>query len=778
MNDVVLKINVVETPTEWILMCESPAGGASERIPVPFHADELQTRLHDMETSVIRSYSKVMTRRSASPEATALKFGNQLAEVLLSGETRVFFEECRRQAKASGGQVRVLLETDGPTVSQIPWEFAVDPRVKDDYLSLRLSLARHLRVSTPVPPLTVKPPLRVLGVHAQPHDRPALDFSQEQESVAALQTVSSDLVQVTWLEGDQWSDLSDKLGEGGWHVLHFIGHGGFDTDTESGFLEFSDQSGAALPIPARRLGATAARSGDLRLVVLNACDSAATGAAGAFSSTAAKLMMEGIPAVVAMQYEITDPAALAFAASFYEALARGKPVDQAVTRAREIVRVTQNSLEFATPVLYLASDQTRLFEVAAPPARTPEQEHRRAAAPQAFVAAPGAPPGKPATPSGTPAAPSGTLGETESMWKTGMIGRINDWLSGQPKPPPPPVEAPEKAPDRPPREKPPAPAQKGRPDPAPTLDPAIPRLSRTGATDPLTDVRRAALGPRGLLALACADGSVRAWKVPRARWASSCGLPADVRPRTLAWSPWPRHVASAQDDGTVVVWDLEKEVPLRVLRPSSAGVASMSFSNSGRWLAVVGRDRTVRVFDAQGKTLRKFALPATATAGVWKQEPRRVGPCAFTPDDRHLVVAANDGALVQLDVHGDAVTTWPHAQAVCGLALTATRVATSTVDGRLRLWRWDGRLVRRNALPGRVEHLAFAPDGEFLATASNDRRLTAWSPDGVELATAALDGTPAGIGVADGYIVTASRSGVVETWATDTLRLGKGNVDD
>ena len=45
-------------------------------------------------------------------------------------------------------------------------------------------------------------------------------------------------------------------------------------------------------------------------------------------------MREGIPAVVAMQYEITDTAALAFAAGFYEALARGKPVDQAVTKGQ------------------------------------------------------------------------------------------------------------------------------------------------------------------------------------------------------------------------------------------------------------------------------------------------------------------------------------------------------------------------------------------------------------------------------------------------------------
>src|SRR3712207_8645982 len=39
-----------------------------------------------------------------------------------------------------------------------------------------------------------------------------------------------------------------------------------------------------------------------------------------FSSTAATLVRRGIPAVVAMQYEISDPAAIQFSARFYTAV--------------------------------------------------------------------------------------------------------------------------------------------------------------------------------------------------------------------------------------------------------------------------------------------------------------------------------------------------------------------------------------------------------------------------------------------------------------------------
>ncbi len=368
VTDYNLKITVFETTTEWILALDSPEGSTSVRVPSPFTSEELTGLLHQLETSLVRSYSKAITRRTVSPDSIALQFGARLVDVLLKGDSLIAFEQCRRAARESGGQVRVLIETNGAAVSRIPWEFAVDPKIKDDYLALRVALARHLRVSTPVPPLSVTPPLRVLAVNAHPRNLPALDAAREQESLAFLSSLSSDLVDVHWLPGDRWSDLSDALGAGGWHVLHFVGHGGFDQDSGSGFLVLSDEQGDALPVPATRIGAAAASSGDLRLVVVNACDSATTGAAGAFSSTAAKLMREGIPAVVAMQYEITDTAALAFAAGFYEALARGKPVDQAVTKAREILSVTQNSLEWATPVLFLASDETQLFEIATPSA--------------------------------------------------------------------------------------------------------------------------------------------------------------------------------------------------------------------------------------------------------------------------------------------------------------------------------------------------------------------------------------------------------------------------
>ncbi|MFE1825086.1 hypothetical protein [Streptomyces yangpuensis] len=79
--------------------------------------------------------------------------------------------------------LRILLRTNGPNLSRIPWEFLVDP-TRDDCLALRVPVVRYLRLMDPVPPLPLTLPLRVLGISAQPHDLPALEGKREGEQIS------------------------------------------------------------------------------------------------------------------------------------------------------------------------------------------------------------------------------------------------------------------------------------------------------------------------------------------------------------------------------------------------------------------------------------------------------------------------------------------------------------------------------------------------------------------------------------------------------------------
>lgn len=688
MDAVTLRLKVIETPTEWVLLCESPEGGLSCRVQAPFDDAGLTQALHGLETSILRSSAKLVMRRGGtSPERTVREFGQRLTEVLLAGDARVIYDRCRVRARQQQVPVQILVSTDGPNVSQIPWEFAVDPDRPDDFLALRFPLARSPLVAAPIEPLAIEPPLRVLGVQSRPQDRPQLDTDAEQERISNAFSTRPDLVDVTWLHGDSWQHLSDALHQP-WHVLHFVGHGGFSEELESGYLELSDENGQALRVSATDIGHAIANCPQLRLVVINACESATTGSAGVFASTAAKLMREGIPAVVAMQYEITDPAALAFSAAFYEGVAEGMPVDRAVTRARESLKVTLGSLEWVTPVLFLASHETRIFRVAG-------------------------------------AAP-------------------------------PPVVAPVKEPE------PVVPSEPPAPD--------LPVLRPVDTSHPLGPCPAAAVNSDGLVAVAGSDGVVRVWSPASRRELSLCTPPAGAEPTLVAWTPWRRYVATANRDGTVVLWDLEREVEQQVIRPGWQRTDALAISADGRWIATAGGDRTIAVYGMEGDLARRFEVPAVPGRGLYGGTGA-LGPIAFGPTGRRLVVASGDGTVCELDVHGTIHQVWPHPRQVAGIAVKEDRLATCLTDGRLRLWFWDGRLAYRAAGTSPTTSLAFAPDGQHLVAVGNDRRLVVCRSDGHEVAEALLAGRPVGAGVTAEHVVTVTDQGVVERWA---LPAGRG----
>ncbi len=194
---------------------------------------------------------------------------------------------------------------------------------------------------------------------------------------------------LVWLEGQTWRDLQRAMRRGPWHIFHFIGHGGFDRATDEGLIALADDAGRAHLLRATDLGRLLDDHYPLRLVLLNSCEGARGGERDAFSGTAATLVRRDIPAVLAMQYEINDEAAVEFSRSFYEAVADGLPVDAADSEARTAVGICLgDTLEWGTPVLYLRSPDGRVFDVHQPTGAG-RDDQTTTGKPQADPAAPG-----------------------------------------------------------------------------------------------------------------------------------------------------------------------------------------------------------------------------------------------------------------------------------------------------------------------------------------------------------------------------------------------------
>jgi hypothetical protein len=190
-----------------------------------------------------------------------------------------------------------------------------------------------------------------------------VDGQWQQLRSALAEGVDSGLVTLEKLPDASLRGLQRALRQREYHVLHFIGHGAFDVDSQDGVLVMTDGAEQSQLVGSQTLGTLLHDYRSLRLVVLDCCEGGRTGNQDTFAGVAQELLRQQLPAVVAMQFAITDAAALTLSHEFYAALAEGEPVDLALTEARRAVFAQTSGVEWATPVLYMRAPDGYLFKV-------------------------------------------------------------------------------------------------------------------------------------------------------------------------------------------------------------------------------------------------------------------------------------------------------------------------------------------------------------------------------------------------------------------------------
>jgi hypothetical protein len=219
-------------------------------------------------------------------------------------------------------------------------------------------------------PIAVDGPLHVLAIISSPVDLEELDVEAEWKRLgeALAPRVHQGLVVLDRLPTATLAELGLWLREHQTHVIHFVGHGDFDAGLREGVIYFQDEHGRSSPVTSTVLGPYLRDHDPLRMVVLNACRSARTDAVDPFGGIAQGLVQQDATAVIAMQFPISDRAAVTFTGEFYGALVDGLPVDQAVSSARKALLADHRD-EWSTPVLFMRSPDGNIFENvhAAPP---------------------------------------------------------------------------------------------------------------------------------------------------------------------------------------------------------------------------------------------------------------------------------------------------------------------------------------------------------------------------------------------------------------------------
>jgi len=331
-------------------VAQSPGGQATLELVRPFSPEELQT---------------VFSQLSRNNAAAARAFGKKLYDAVFADEIKIAYLSSAGIAASQNAGLRVRLRlNETPELAYAPWEILHDGQ---DFLAFspQFTLVRYLELRQPLKSFAAQAALRVLFILSSPRDDEPLDLAREWARLqdALADAVSAGLVEIELLEHASLTNLQEQLGKAQYHILHFSGHGMFDAraaaDAPQGKLVFVNEDGRRQVVDALELGRLLKAHDSLRLVVLNACEGARADTGNVFAGAAQTLIEKAVPAVIAMQFPITDEAAQTFSRALYGAFAdsfeSGFQLETALSRAR--LAMQRSGLEWATPVLFSRQDE-------------------------------------------------------------------------------------------------------------------------------------------------------------------------------------------------------------------------------------------------------------------------------------------------------------------------------------------------------------------------------------------------------------------------------------
>jgi WD40 repeat protein len=109
----------------------------------------------------------------------------------------------------------------------------------------------------------------------------------------------------------------------------------------------------------------------------------------------------------------------------------------------------------------------------------------------------------------------------------------------------------------------------------------------------------------------------------------------------LAFSPNGRLLATASNDSTVKVWDIETGEELFVIAGHDAPVTGVAFNQDGTLLVTASADHTVKAWDiSKIPTTRVIETPRLTL-----EHPSIVHGLAMSPSEPLLATAGSDGSI-------------------------------------------------------------------------------------------------------------------------------------
>jgi serine/threonine protein kinase/WD40 repeat protein len=182
----------------------------------------------------------------------------------------------------------------------------------------------------------------------------------------------------------------------------------------------------------------------------------------------------------------------------------------------------------------------------------------------------------------------------------------------------------------------------------------------------------------------------------------------------------------------LMLWDMETE-KLRTVKVGPETIYALAFAPDSRTIAIKSTFEAVHLWDVTPGKERELKRCGGPTQQTHNQDI--ASPLAFAPDGKAVAWGA-PGAVVLWDMTAEKEQTFgtAHTRSAVAVAFApdGQTLASAGRDGRIILW--DPAAARQlkvlQGAPGEMHSLAFAPDGKLLAGAGwNSNGVVLWDPD-------------------------------------------------
>jgi tetratricopeptide (TPR) repeat protein len=283
------------------------------------------------------------TRDPAGRVERLHEFGRKLYQQIFTPEVARIWSEHKQSHEFLVLCVRIA--PDANELEAIAWETLFDG---EEFIAAgtkttisRLPLDVKPQGTLPAVPL----PLKMLALVSSPldlQDHSRLQMEREQEIL--LEAINDPAGQGR-LRADFEDEAKLEILEGSletsYQIFHFTGHG--LAPENGGGLLLEDAQGKSRPTSVAEVLQSLQRGeNSLRLVVLSGCQTARTINVGGFRDMARGLLRRRIPAVIAMQFSISDTGGLKFAEAFYTRIASGRTLELASHAARRALLLSDD----------------------------------------------------------------------------------------------------------------------------------------------------------------------------------------------------------------------------------------------------------------------------------------------------------------------------------------------------------------------------------------------------------------------------------------------------